>query len=125
MSRRDLFRNAQAIADVAILRSFASQVYAGPKWAQLAGDMEQALIDNRVPFQIIYDAQLTELHRYRLLVLAGCIALSDPQIKQLGNYVASGGRLCIIGPVATHDLDGISFIVPRVNVYEVAVVEFR
>jgi hypothetical protein len=102
-SRRDLFRNAQAVADVAILRSFASQVYAGPKWAQLAGDAEQALIENRVPFQIIYDQQMTELHRYRVLVLAGCIALSDPEIKRLRNYVASGGRLCIIGPLATHD----------------------
>jgi len=101
--RHDLFRNAQAIADVAILRSFPSQVYAEPKWAQLAGDVEQALIEHRVPFQIIHDQQLSDLHDYRVLVLAGCIALSDPQIRRLKHYVASGGCLCIIGPAATHD----------------------
>ncbi len=101
--RRDLFRDAKAIADVAVLRSFPSQVFADPRCAQLAGGAEQALIENRVPFQIIYDQQLPDLRRYRVLVLAGCIALSDPQIKRLRHYVASGGRLCVIGPVATHD----------------------
>ncbi len=102
-TRRDLFRDTAGIADVAILRSFASQVFAAPKWAQLTGKTEQALIEQRVPFQIVYDRQLGELQRYRAVVLAGCIALSDQQIKLLKRYVASGGRLCIIGPVATHD----------------------
>ncbi len=33
--RHELFRDATVVADVAILRSFASQVFAAPKWAQL------------------------------------------------------------------------------------------
>ncbi len=101
--RRDLFRQAQPVADVAVLRSFPSQAFAEPKRGELTGDVEQALIENRVPFQILYDGRLAELPRYRIAVLAGCLALSDAQIQRLSNYVASGGRLCIIGPVATHD----------------------
>ncbi|HEY5913182.1 MAG TPA: hypothetical protein VJA21_21535 [Verrucomicrobiae bacterium] len=100
---RELFRKAETIADVAVLRSFASQVYAEPRWAQLTSRAEQALIEERVPFQIIHDQQMRDLHRYQVLVLAGCVALSDSQIKRLRDYVAFGGRLCIIGPVATHD----------------------
>jgi len=100
---RELFRKAEVIADVGVLRSFPSQVYAEPKWAQLTGRAEQALIEQRIPFQIIYDQQMRDLHRYQVLVLAGCIALPDPQVKRLRDYVASGGRLCIIGPLATHD----------------------
>jgi hypothetical protein len=100
---RELFREAKVIADVGVLRSFPSQVYAEPKWAELTGRTEQSLIEHRVPFQIIYDQQLRDLHRYKALVLAGCVALSEPQIKRLKDYVASGGRLCILGPVATHD----------------------
>ncbi len=102
-AHRDLFRKAQVVADVGVLRSFSSQVYAEPKWAQLTARAEQALIERRIPFQIIYDQQMKDLHRYPVLLLAGCTALSDPQVKRLRDYVTAGGRLCIIGPIATHD----------------------
>jgi hypothetical protein len=101
--RRDLFRDAKVIADAAVLRSFPSQVFADGNCAGLTGRIEQALIENRICFQIIYDNQLGDLNRYRVLVLAGCIALSDRQIEQIRQYVKSGGRLCVVGPVATHD----------------------
>ncbi|MHC4542381.1 MAG: hypothetical protein ACYS74_21780, partial [Planctomycetota bacterium] len=64
---------------------------------------EQALIENRFCFQIIYDHHLNDLNRYRVLVLAGCVALSDEQIKQIEQYVKSGGQVCIVGQAATHD----------------------
>jgi hypothetical protein len=102
-SRRDLLRNANVVADVAVLRSFASQVFAGPDSARLTYQAEQALIDSRVCFQIIYDCHLNDLSRYRVLVLAGCVALSDEQIERIEQYVKSGGRLCIVGQAATHD----------------------
>jgi hypothetical protein len=101
--RHDLFRDTTAVADVAVLRSFPSQVFADAKWAQLNATVEQTLIEHRVPFQIIYDQQLNELRRYRAVVLAGCIAMSEQQANFLRKYVRSGGRLCVIGPVATHD----------------------
>jgi len=101
--RRDLFRDATVIADVAVLRNFPSQVFADPKFGALAAGAEQALILNRIPFQIIYDHQLNELERYAVLVLAGCVALSDQQIERIRRYVRRGGQLCIIGPAATHD----------------------
>ena len=101
--RRDLLREANVVADVAVLRSFPSQVFADSEFARLTYRTEQALIENRVCFQIIYDHHLDDLARYRALVLAGCVALSDQQVKLIRQYVESGGRLCIIGPVATHD----------------------
>ena len=101
--RRDLFRDAHVVADVAVLRSFASEVFAGPEYAGLTCTVEQALIDDHACFQIIYDWQLDSLPRYRALVLAGCVALSDRHIQCIRRYVASGGRVCIIGPAATHD----------------------
>lgn len=102
-NRRDLFREASVVADVAVLRSFPSQVFAGRKYAGLTCKVEQALIDDHVCFQIIYDEQLAGLRRYRALVLAGCVALSDRHIDHIRQYVESGGRVCIIGPAATHD----------------------
>ncbi|MFQ6035496.1 MAG: hypothetical protein ACE5NM_06555 [Sedimentisphaerales bacterium] len=102
-SRRDLFRGACVVADVAVLRSFPSQVFADPKYAKLTYQVEQTLIDNNVCFQIVYNQHLDDLRRYRVLVLAGCVALSEKHIKQIEQYVNSGGRVCVIGPVATYD----------------------
>lgn len=101
--RRELLRDAAVVADVAVLRSFPSQVYADPRFADLTSQVEQTLILNRVPFQIIYDHQLEELARYKALILAGCVALSDRQVEQILRYVRRGGRLCIVGPAGTHD----------------------
>jgi hypothetical protein len=101
--RRDLLRGTNVVADVAVLRNFPSQVFADSKYAQLTYRTEQALIENRICFQIIYDHHLDDLARYRALVLAGCVALSDQQVKQIQQYVESGGRLCIVGPAGTHD----------------------
>ena len=102
-SRRELFRDAAVVADVAVWRSFASEVFADPQHAKLTAAVEQRLIEDRIPFQIVYDQQLSDLKGYRVLVLAGCVALSDDHIRQIQDFVRAGGRLCIIGPVATHD----------------------
>jgi len=102
-TRRDLLREANVIADVAVLRSFPSQVFADSKYAKLTYQAEQALIDNHICFQIIYEQHLNDLKRYRVLVLAGCVALSDEHVEQIKQYVESGGQVCMIGPAATHD----------------------
>lgn len=107
--RRDLLRNAEVVTDVAILRSFPSQVYAESAQAQLTAQAEQFLIENRVPFQIIYDCHLTELSRYRALVLAGCVAMSDTQIEDVRKFTAGGGRVLLVGNAATHD----EWLIPR------------
>jgi len=101
--RSDILRLTEVIADVAILRNFSSQVFADSKYAQACYGAEQCLIDNRVPFQIVYDSHLENLRGYKTLILAGCVALSDAQISYIENFVKSGGRLCIIGPVALYD----------------------
>ncbi len=101
--RRDLLGGMRVVADAAVLRSFPSQVFADRSHAQLTFQVEEALIAKRVPFQIVYDPQLADLGRYPLVVLAGCVALSDEQVDQLKTYVDSGGRCLAIGPVATHD----------------------
>lgn len=101
--RRELFRDTEVLADLAVLRSFPSMVFAKPTTAALTGAVEEMLILNRAAFQILHEHQLSSLHRYRGLVLAGCVALSDSQISIIRQFVRDGGRLCIIGPVATHD----------------------
>jgi len=101
-NRRDLLRRADVVADVAVLRSFPSQVHGGSA-GSLTHGVERMLVENRICYQTIFDHHVTDLKRYRVLVLAGCVALSDLQIGQIQAYVKSGGRLCLVGPAATHD----------------------
>jgi hypothetical protein len=103
--RRDLFRQAGVVADLAVVRSFPSQVFGGPTCADLNARLEDSLIESRSCFQIIYDTQLRRLRpgRYPLLALAGCVALSEADVQALRSHLAAGGKLCVIGPFGTHD----------------------
>lgn len=101
--RRDLLRDARVVADVAVLRSFPSQVFGGPKCSQFTARMEDLLIQHRECFQIVYDHKLEDLSRCRVLVLAGCTAMGNDHVAMVRRFVDAGGRLCVVGPVATHD----------------------
>lgn len=101
--RHDLLRDARVVADVGVFRSFPSMQFGPRAQARLPGDVEDALAANRCAFQIVFDQQLEELSRWPVLVMPGCIALSDAQVGQIRAHVSRGGRLCVIGPLATHD----------------------
>jgi hypothetical protein len=109
--RRDLLGNARVVADAAVLRSFPSMAFGTPATARLTGAVEDVLILNRVPFEILHEHQLTAAGRARTLVLAGCAALSDATIAGIRQYVRGGGRLCVVGPLATHN----EWMFPRVK----------
>lgn len=109
--RRELFRDAKVVADLAVLRSFPSMAFGRTATAAMTGEIEDLLILNRSCFQILHSHQLDRLKQYRGLVLAGCIALSDAEVETIRQFVASGGRLCVIGPLATHD----QWMLPRAH----------
>ena len=98
-------RNEKSLAEVAIVYSQQTAAYYGAD--QAAAKVEnhglgyyQALIEGRVPFDMVHDLLLDPDHidRYRVLILPNIAALSDRQCKQLSDYVAKGGSL-----VATHE----------------------
>ncbi|MCC6695671.1 MAG: hypothetical protein IT365_08570 [Candidatus Hydrogenedentes bacterium] len=101
--RRDLLKDADIVADIGVLRSYPSQALAGGEHSELTAQVEQTLIEQRACFQIVYDHHLQELSRYPILVLAGCVALSDAQSSMIAKYVAEGGRVAVVAALATHD----------------------
>ncbi len=60
----------------------------------------QALIESRIPFEMVHDQLLDTAHlaSYKTLILPNIAALSDAQCDQLRAFVAHGGSL-----VATHE----------------------
>ncbi|MBK5297785.1 MAG: hypothetical protein JJE40_11555 [Vicinamibacteria bacterium] len=93
-------RNEAPIARVALLFSEQTEKYhAGVAPTDRAGDhvlgMYHALVESRVPFELVHEAYLTDetLDRFKLLILADAAALSDAQCDAIGHYVARGGSV--------------------------------
>ena len=93
-------RNTKSLADVAIVYSQQSAAYYGHSVEDHALGYYQALVEARIPFDMVHDLLLDEDHlaRYRTLILPNIAALSERQCKQLTDYVRNGGSL-----VATHE----------------------
>lgn len=87
------YTGVQSIPDVAVLYSFSSMGFDNDRPAVNFMLFTQALIQARVPFNIVFDRHLTDLSKYRLLVLADQECLSDDQVKLIESYVQNGGGL--------------------------------
>jgi len=76
---RDLIHTTE-VADAAILRSFSSNQF-NPSQSNFHTVLfEQTLIQSKIPFAIIFDRQLQDLSKYKVLILADQDALSDEQL---------------------------------------------
>ena len=91
--RFDYYRKPESAADVAVLHSYATMAFNNDRPYQSTFLFEQALIQARVPFDIIFDRHLSDLSRYRVLVLADQESLSDEQMERIRAFVKRGGGL--------------------------------
>jgi hypothetical protein len=93
-------RNEAPLARVALLHSEQTETYhPGVAQGDRADDhvlgMYHALVESRVPFELVHEAFLTPegLDRFKLLILADAAALSDAQCSAIRAYVERGGSL--------------------------------
>jgi hypothetical protein len=96
-AHKAVLRGSTPVADVAVLRSFASIEFNPAECLVGATLFEQSLIEAHVPFDIILDRHLDDLGRYKVLVLADQDALSDAQIAKISAFVDAGGGLVVTG----------------------------
>jgi hypothetical protein len=87
------YRGVDNIADVAVLHSYATMGFNNDRPAVSTALFEQALIQAKVPFDIIFDDNLKDLSKYRVLVLADQECLSDGQLALVRGFVNQGGGL--------------------------------
>ena len=87
------FRDVDNVADVAVLQSHASMAFNNDRPWQSAMLFEQALIQAKAPFDIIFDRQLNDLSKYRVLVLPDQECLSDAELDLIRKFVSRGGGL--------------------------------
>ncbi len=89
------YTGTRNVADVAVLRNWPSMAYSINAAYVPATLMEQVLIQHKIPFDLLFDEELTNLDRYGAVILAGQECVSDAQAKMLLDYVRRGGTLVI------------------------------
>ncbi len=69
----------------------------------------QALIESRVPFEMVHDRKLTaqEIENFHVLVLPNIAALSNAQCDQIRAFVRRGGSLIATGETSLYDEWGV------------------
>ena len=87
------YKDVQNIADVAVLYSYASMGFNNDRPAVSFMLFTQALIQAKVPFDIVFDEHLKDLSKYRVLVLADQECLDEDQMELIRKYVEQGGGL--------------------------------
>ena len=106
-------RNEAPIARVGLVYSEQTRDFYGKDEADAKVDdhvkgMYQALLEARVPFEMVHDAFLDPEHvdGFKLLVLPNVAALSDAQCRRLADYVARGGSLLATFETSLYDETG-------------------
>jgi hypothetical protein len=100
---QDLYRGSEDITPVAVFRSYASLTYNNAATQLSAILVEQALIQSRIPFALIFDEHLRNLADYKVLILPNSECLSDEQISLIRRYVDQGGGLVVTEQAGLYD----------------------
>lgn len=107
-------RNEEPLARVAMVYSQQTATFYGGNRAQQkvedhTSGLYHALIEARVPFEMVHDRLLDAEHtdRFKLLLLPNIAALSDAQCEQLRQYVKRGGSLVATYETSLYDEWGV------------------
>jgi len=107
-------RNEAPIARVGMVYSQQTATfYGGSQARQKVEDhtlgFYQALIERRVPFEMVHDRSLEAAHldRFKILLLPNIAALSDRQCEALRQYVRRGGSLVATYETSLYDEWGV------------------
>ena len=105
-------RNIAPLARVGMVFSEQSLNYGAERWQQRYGDhslgMYHALIEARIPFEMVNDRLLDQEHtrQFKLLILPNIASLSDRQCDQLRKFTENGGSLMATFETSLYDAGG-------------------
>jgi len=101
-----LYVNATSLATVATYRNFASTAFAQDEVDASILGFEQALIQNRVPFEVRFSENLEhaeQMDGIQVLVLANILCMSDEEVEWIRSWVDSGKGLVATGNTSLYD----------------------
>jgi hypothetical protein len=105
-------RNTSSMARVGMVFSEQTRNYGSELWKQKITDhglgMYHALVEARIPFEMVNDRLLEQDHlrNFRLLVLPDIAVMSDKQCDQIRKFVSDGGSILATFETSLYDIDG-------------------
>jgi len=103
-------RNEEPLAHVAMVYSQQTATFYGGEHARSKVEdhslgFYHALIEGRIPFEMVHDRMLDPAHidRFRVLILPNIAALSDEQCNQLRQYLHHGGSIVATFETSLYD----------------------
>jgi hypothetical protein len=110
---RNYLTHQQPLARVGMVYSQQTALYYGDEHAETkvenyALGWYQALVESRIPFEMIHDRLLDQAHLANLktLILPNVAALSDDQCEQLRTFIRDGGSLIATYETSLYDEQG-------------------
>jgi hypothetical protein len=100
---KEFFFDQDQVADVAVLRSFASTAYNCLDVHRSLMNVEEGLIRHHVPFTIIFDQNMDALSRYRVLLLVDQESLSQVNLDAVDAFLRAGGGVVTTEATATYN----------------------
>jgi hypothetical protein len=93
-------RNERPLARVAVVYSQQTARFVGNRNEDHLNGWYQALIEARIPFELVHEGLLDATHvdQFKTLILPNIVALSDAQCAQIREFVERGGSV-----IATHE----------------------
>jgi len=107
-------RNQESLARVAMVYSQQSATFYGGEHAQSKVEdhtlgFYHALIEARIPFEMVHDRLLdpANIDRFKVLILPNIAALSDEQCNQIRQYLQRGGSVVATFETSLYDQWGV------------------
>jgi hypothetical protein len=93
-------RNERPLARVGVVYSQQTARFVGGRTEDHLNGWYQALIESRIPFELVHEGLLDAAHvnQFRTLILPNVVALSDAQCAEIREFVERGGSV-----IATHE----------------------
>ncbi|MGA1982868.1 MAG: alpha-amylase family protein [Acidobacteriaceae bacterium] len=91
------------VADVAVLRTWASMAYSVSAAYLPTALVEQVLIQYKVPWDLLFEEQIDRIGKYAAVIVAGQECISDTQVAALLAYVRGGGTLIVAGNTGAYN----------------------
>lgn len=113
-ANEDYFRNEKSLARVGLVYSQQSAwFYGGPEAAAKVDEpglgFYHALVEARIPFEMVHDRLLDQDHieQFRTLIFPNIAALSTEQCKQISEFVDRGGSIIATYETSLYDEWGV------------------
>ncbi len=98
-----LFGNIVNVANVAVLyHKECLKLNFNESWPAVHA-LEELLLLNSIPYNVLFSEKLEDLYRYKLLILPGISILSDAESELIQDYVKKGGNLLVLGNIGLYN----------------------